>query len=91
MSSDRTEPKTVYGFLHSSWSARLMKNSGPEPTHATDPLLMVGQYSFGISLNIDPGDSNVPWISAKGGPYGVYINIQIQKQKKYGRGGINNQ
>lgn len=56
-----------------------MKNSGPEPTHATDPLLMVGQYSFGISLNVEPIDSNVPWISAKGGPNEAYINIQIDK------------
>lgn len=52
MSSGRTEPKTVYSFFHSSWFARLMKNSGPDPIQATDPLLMDKQASVGI-LGID--------------------------------------
>jgi len=45
-----------------------MKNSGPEPTHATAPLLMVGQASGGILLKVTPPASSVPWISANGGP-----------------------
>lgn len=74
ISSDRTYPNTVYLFSHSLWLARLMKNSGPEPTQATDPLLMEGQDSFGISLNVDPSALSVPWISAKGGPKEAYMN-----------------
>ena len=74
ISSGRTEPKTVYAFFHSLWLAKLIKNSGPEPTHATDPLLIVGQASVGISLKIVPRASSVPWISAKGGPNGAYID-----------------
>lgn len=68
MSSGRTEPNTVYAPRHSSWLARLIKNSGPEPTQATDPLLIVGQSSFGFFLNMVPCASRVPWIRAKGGP-----------------------
>lgn len=68
MSSARTEPKTVYAFFHSTWLAKLMKNSGPEPTHAIDPLLMVGQNSVGTSLKMVPWASSVPCISPKGGP-----------------------
>lgn len=71
MSSGRTEPKTVYAFFHSTWLARLIKNSGPVPTHAIDPLLMAGQNSFGISLKMVPWASSVPCISAKGGPNGA--------------------
>lgn len=72
ISSGRTEPNTVYAFFHSWWLARLIKNSGPEPTQATEPLLIVGQTSFGIFLNVVPWASNVPWIKAKGGPYGAW-------------------
>jgi len=57
ISSGRTEPKTV---LHYQWLARLIKNSGPEPTQATGPLLIVGQSSIGIFLNMDPSP---PWAS----------------------------
>lgn len=78
MSSGSTEPKTVYEFFHSSWFARLMKNSGPEPIHATEPLLMVGQSSVGIFLNLVPTVSRVPWINANGGPN---IALEIQKRK----------
>lgn len=69
ISSGRTIPKTVYTFFHSLWLAKLMKNSGPEPTHATDPLLMVEQTSNGISLNVILCVSSDPWIKANGGPY----------------------
>lgn len=69
ISSGRTKPKTVYTFFHSLWLAKLMKNSGPEPTHATDPLLMVEQTSNGISLNAILCVSSDPWIKANGGPY----------------------
>lgn len=72
ISSGRTEAKTVYSFFHSSWFARLMKNSGPEPIHATEPLLKVGQTSVGNFLNVAPWASNVPWTSAKGGPKGAW-------------------
>lgn len=72
MSSGRTEPKTVYAFFHSWWFARLIKNSGPEPIQATEPLLIVGQTSVGIFLNGLPMASNVPWTSANGGPYEAY-------------------
>lgn len=51
MSSGRIEPNTVYTLFHSWWFARLMKNSGPEPTHATEPRFMYGQTSTGIFLN----------------------------------------
>lgn len=71
MSSGRTEPKTVYAFFHSTWLARLIKNSGPEPIHAIDPLRMIGQTSVGISLKMVPWASSVPCISAKGGPNGA--------------------
>ena len=60
MSSGRTEPNTVYEFFHSSWFARLIKNSGPEPIQATDPLLMVGQASVRIFLNGVPWASRIP-------------------------------
>lgn len=80
MSSGRTEAKTVYSFFHSSWFARLIKNSGPEPIHATEPLLMVGQTSVGIFLNITPWASSVPWTSAKGGPKGAW---QIHRRTLY--------
>jgi hypothetical protein len=50
----------VYAFFHSWWFARLMKNSGPEPIHATEPLLMIGQASVGIFLNVVPRGSSVP-------------------------------
>lgn len=68
MSSDKTEPKTVYVLCHSSWLARLMKNSGPDPTHATDPLLIDRHASIGTFLNGTPSASSVPWIRAYGGP-----------------------
>lgn len=79
ISSDRTEPNTAYSFFHSLWLARLIKNSGPEPSHVIDPLLMPGHNSFGISLNIVPWASNVPWIRAKGGPNKAYINNKIHR------------
>lgn len=79
MSSGRTKPNTVYAFFHSLWFAKLMKNSGPEPTHATDPLVIRGQSSLGILLNIIPCASSVPWISAKGGPNEAYTDIQLKK------------
>ena len=72
MSSGRTEPNTVYACFHSWWFARLMKNSGPEPIHATEPLLIIGHSSVGIFLNIIPWGSSVPWISPKGGPKGAW-------------------
>lgn len=68
MSSGRTEPKTVYSCFHSEWSAKLIKNSGPEPIKATEPLLKMGQSSMGSLLNGVPCASNVPWINANGGP-----------------------
>jgi hypothetical protein len=73
MSSGRTKPNTVYAFFHSKWLARLIKKPGPEPTQATDPLLMLWLPSLGISLNIIPWASSDPCISAKGGPKGAYI------------------
>lgn len=72
MSSGRTEPNTVYGVRHSSWLAKLIKNSGPEPTQATEPLLMVAHSSLGILLNMIPWALRVPWITPNGGPYGAY-------------------
>lgn len=72
ISSGRTKPKTVYAFRHSLWLAKLIKNSGPEPTHAIEPLFMVGHASVGISLNIVPWASSVPWTSANGGPNEAY-------------------
>lgn len=85
MSSGRTEPKTVYEFFHSWWFARLIKNSGPEPTHATEPLLIKGHTSLGISLKVVPWASSVPWINPNGGPKGAWeiykrnlSNLQIQ-------------
>lgn len=80
MSSGRTEPKTVYAFFHSWWLARLMKNSGPEPTQATEPLLMYGHSSVGIFLNDVPWASSVPWIIAKGGPKGAWKKTQKNKK-----------
>ena len=68
MSSGRTEPKTVYSCFHSEWSAKLIKNSGPGPIKATEPLLRIGQSSTGSLLNGVPCASNVPWINANGGP-----------------------
>lgn len=54
-----------------------MKNSGPEPIHATDPLLILGHASICILLNVTPWASIVPWINAKGGPKGAYmVNIK---------------
>lgn len=81
MSSGRTEPNTVYAFRHSSWLARLIKNSGPEPTQAIDPLLMAGQSSHGFFLNMTPCASRVPWIRAKGGPYGAYKHTRTENGK----------
>jgi hypothetical protein len=60
ISSGRTKPKTVYDLFHSWWSARLTKNSGPCPTHATEPRFILGQASLGISLKTIPSASNVP-------------------------------
>jgi len=68
MSSGRTEPKTVYSCFHSEWSAKLIKNSGPGPIKATEPLRKIGQSSTGSLLNGVPCASNVPWINANGGP-----------------------
>lgn len=45
-----------------------MKKAGPEPIQATEPLLIVGQTSMGISLNVVPCASTVPCINPKGGP-----------------------
>jgi len=64
MSSGRTEPNTVYSCFHSEWSARLMKNSGPEAIQATEPLLRIGQSSIGSLLKAVPCASSVPWINA---------------------------
>jgi hypothetical protein len=55
MSSGRIEPNTMYAFFHSWWFARLMKNYGSGPIHATEPLLMIGQAYVGIFLNVVPG------------------------------------
>lgn len=80
MSSGRTKPKTVYEFFHSLWFAKLMKNSGPEPNHATDPLVIRGQSSLAILSNIIPCASSVPWIRAKGGPNDAYTETQTHNK-----------
>lgn len=80
ISSGRTKPKTVYDPFHSWWLARLMKNSGPSPTHAIEPRFILGQASFGISLKTIPSASNVPWINAYGGPKEAYAIHNKEEQ-----------
>lgn len=83
MSSGRTEPNTVYAFFHSWWFARLMKNSGPEPIQATEPLLIIGHTSVGILLNVIPWGSSFPWINAKGGPKGAWESHKTRLSYNY--------